>query len=275
MEMTYKEFIDNILETRGRFNCGEEYHECHHIVPKCMGGTNDEENLIDLFAREHFEAHRLLALENPNVRGLQFAWWNMSTVTREDMHRYKIAAEEYEEVRKVYAEKFSGYKNPSARRVIRLCDDKIYNTIKDCYIDNNISNTTMWGMLKIHRDFMYYDEYINMSECERKEVKSIDWNVIQHINRSEAAKKSGNGGSIECSSETRAKISAAHKGKNGINIYCPQLDESFVTIKSASEKYNICRESIRACICGKQKHAGKHPVTREPLSWGKLENKIC
>lgn len=39
MDLTYKQFIDNILQTRGRFNCGEEYHEHHHILPKCVGGT--------------------------------------------------------------------------------------------------------------------------------------------------------------------------------------------------------------------------------------------
>ena len=75
--MTYQEFIDNILQIRGRFNCGNEYHERHHIVPKCMGGTNDEENLIDLFAREHFEEQRLLALENQDNDKLTYAWWNM------------------------------------------------------------------------------------------------------------------------------------------------------------------------------------------------------
>ena len=76
--MTYEEFINNILETRGRFACGEEYHERHHIVPKCMGGTNDEDNLIDLFAREHYEAHRLLVLENPNNHKLAYAWSMMA-----------------------------------------------------------------------------------------------------------------------------------------------------------------------------------------------------
>ena len=76
--MTYKEFISNILETRGRFACGEEYHERHHIMPKCIGGSNDESNLIDLFGREHFEAHRLLAEENPNNKNIQYAWWSMA-----------------------------------------------------------------------------------------------------------------------------------------------------------------------------------------------------
>lgn len=63
--MTYENFINNILNTRGRFACGNIYHERHHILPKSLGGTDEENNLIDLFAREHFIAHKLLALENP------------------------------------------------------------------------------------------------------------------------------------------------------------------------------------------------------------------
>ena len=64
MGITYDEFIQNILDNRGRFNCGDEYCERHHMLPKCMGGTDDKNNLIDLFAKEHFEVHRLLAMDN-------------------------------------------------------------------------------------------------------------------------------------------------------------------------------------------------------------------
>lgn len=64
MGITYDEFIQNILDNRGRFNCGDEYCERYHMLPKCMGGTDDKNNLIDLFVKEHFEAHRLLAMEN-------------------------------------------------------------------------------------------------------------------------------------------------------------------------------------------------------------------
>lgn len=95
----YDEFINNILETRGRHGCGDEYFETHHIIPKCLDGTNDEENLIDLFAREHFEAHRLLALENPNNEKLTYAWWMMATIKNEYQERCRINAEEYEEAR--------------------------------------------------------------------------------------------------------------------------------------------------------------------------------
>lgn len=37
------------------------YKETHHIIPKCLGGTNDTANLVDLTAREHYIAHILLA----------------------------------------------------------------------------------------------------------------------------------------------------------------------------------------------------------------------
>ena len=35
---TYKKFIQNILDTRGRFACGEVYHERHHIIPNTKDG---------------------------------------------------------------------------------------------------------------------------------------------------------------------------------------------------------------------------------------------
>lgn len=114
--ITYEEFIQNILSTRGRFNCGEEYHERHHIIPKCMDGSDDEENLIDLFAREHFEAHKLLALENPDNDGLVYGWTMMAFVKDNNQKRYELTAEEYEEARialsMVASEKNRGENNP-------------------------------------------------------------------------------------------------------------------------------------------------------------------
>lgn len=111
-ELTYDEFINNILETRGRFACEDEYHERHHITPKCMGGANEEDNLIDLFAREHFEAHRLLALENPDIPGLTHAWWCMCQCPGSSKKRDEVTPEEYEEVRKEAIKLLVGDKNP-------------------------------------------------------------------------------------------------------------------------------------------------------------------
>ena len=107
-ENTYKEFIQNILDTRGRFACGDEYYERHHIIPKCMGGTDKEDNLIDLFAREHFVAHRLLALENTNNDKLVYAWWCMAFMKSNTQLRYELTPEEYEEVKIALSESMKG-----------------------------------------------------------------------------------------------------------------------------------------------------------------------
>lgn len=96
--VTYHEFIENILSTRGRNGCGEEYHEEHHIIPKCMDGTNDQDNLIDLFADEHFIAHKLLAFENPNNDSLQRAFSTMAHVRR-DGRKYNVSEEDYAYIR--------------------------------------------------------------------------------------------------------------------------------------------------------------------------------
>lgn len=65
--MTYSNYIQNILNTRGRFGIQEyEIKVRHHIIPKCKGGLDIEENLIDLYPQEHYDAHQLLFEENPS-----------------------------------------------------------------------------------------------------------------------------------------------------------------------------------------------------------------
>jgi hypothetical protein len=119
MNETYDEFIKNILVTRGRFIDTDEYHERHHIVPKCIGGTNDEENLIDLFAREHFIAHKLLAKENPDNDGLVYGWMCMAFMKNNYQERYEITAEEYEALKKMKSELMKGNKNNPFTEEIR------------------------------------------------------------------------------------------------------------------------------------------------------------
>jgi len=61
-------FIDNkytgtyfrlVEQARSRSKL-EGYREQHHIIPRCLGGSDDPSNLVALTAREHFICHRLL-----------------------------------------------------------------------------------------------------------------------------------------------------------------------------------------------------------------------
>lgn len=115
--MTYKEFIQNIINTRGQWNIPkEEYWEGHHIVPKCLGGKGrpkcKDANIIWLYPQEHYEAHRLLALENPKNSSLLWAWYVISHCSNSENHKIKINAEEYAALRlkiaKDASKKFKG-----------------------------------------------------------------------------------------------------------------------------------------------------------------------
>lgn len=47
-----------------------EYYEKHHIIPKCLGGSDDNDNIVLLTGREHFIAHQLLVRIHLNNHSL-------------------------------------------------------------------------------------------------------------------------------------------------------------------------------------------------------------
>lgn len=52
--------IYNDLISRGKNRFLDSYTETHHIIPKCIGGSDDNENLVRLTPEEHYLAHQLL-----------------------------------------------------------------------------------------------------------------------------------------------------------------------------------------------------------------------
>lgn len=74
------------------------YKEKHHIVPKCLGGSDDAENIAILTAREHYFAHQLLVKIHPGVRGLSYAAYLMgkkSLIGKYASRRYQWIKEKF------------------------------------------------------------------------------------------------------------------------------------------------------------------------------------
>lgn len=75
------------------------------------------------------------------------------------------------------------------------------------------------------------------------------------------------------SEETKQKISENHADVSGPNnprsrpIYCPELNEYFWGAKAVEDKYGISKNNICSCLKNRLKSAGKHPVTKEKLTW--------
>ena len=62
--MNYKKHYDKLME-RSTQRTLEGYVEKHHIIPRCLGGTDDITNIAILTPEEHFLAHQLLVKMYP------------------------------------------------------------------------------------------------------------------------------------------------------------------------------------------------------------------
>ena len=77
--MDYKKIYDNLIKDAFHNPKPDDYKELHHIIPKCMGGSNKKNNLVKLTAKQHYLAHWLL-YKIYKTSSLVHAWHSMSRI---------------------------------------------------------------------------------------------------------------------------------------------------------------------------------------------------
>jgi len=82
----------------------ECYTEIHHILPRCLGGSDLDDNLVTLTAREHCLAHLLLAKIH-NHTGL---WAAVNMMTK----NHSMTSRAYAIARAKHANSITGTSNP-------------------------------------------------------------------------------------------------------------------------------------------------------------------
>jgi hypothetical protein len=86
----------NLLMSKAMGRTPTGYVEKHHIIPKCLNGTNNEDNIVKLTSREHFIAHLLLAKTYGGK--LWHAAHMMSNMKRYTSRKYHKVREEHGKV---------------------------------------------------------------------------------------------------------------------------------------------------------------------------------
>lgn len=71
--MDYQKHYDLLIERSKTRKKPKVYTEKHHIVPRCLGGQDNKENLSILTPEEHYIAHQLLVKIYPDHTGLLWA----------------------------------------------------------------------------------------------------------------------------------------------------------------------------------------------------------
>ena len=75
--MNHSKIYSQIIE-RAKDRTLTGYKESHHIVPKCIGGKDDLDNLVDLTPEEHYVCHQLLCRIYPDHKGIWYSALTMS-----------------------------------------------------------------------------------------------------------------------------------------------------------------------------------------------------
>ncbi len=118
--MDYQKHYEQLIAKHGSQDKPEGYSERHHIVPKSMGGSNDDDNLVYLSAKAHFVAHHLLWRWHRNS-SMAYAF-HMMCVGQQKLF-YKPSASAYHEAKSAMAEEVR--KRMSGRVVSKVTRDKL------------------------------------------------------------------------------------------------------------------------------------------------------
>lgn len=121
---------------------------------------------------------------------------------------------------------------------------------------------------RIHRlvAIHFIDNPLNKEQVNHKDgnkrnnyYKNLEWATNQeNVNHA---------WSIGLCENIKSAIILNNKKYKSKEVYCYELDKKYKSITIASEELNIKHSNISACCSGKLKSAGKHPATKEKLTW--------
>lgn len=127
-EKNYFDFINSIRKKK-RPEENVDY-EIHHILPRSLGGTDDENNLILLTYREHYLAHFLLWKIYKN-KEMMYSFWLMNNV--KSKIKFKINSRVYESLKKEFV------KNQE-KKVVCLETAEVFSSLKEASNKNSLKD---------------------------------------------------------------------------------------------------------------------------------------
>lgn len=144
--MNYKKHYETLCG-RAKTRLLEGYTEKHHVIPRCMGGDNSPDNIVELTPEEHYVAHQLLVKMHPDNKGLVWAAHLMTTHSkngeREGNKLYGWLRKKNAKLAKQRKGKKNGsygrswYYNPTTLETVKC----LYNEVPEGYIKGRVCNT--------------------------------------------------------------------------------------------------------------------------------------
>lgn len=230
------------------------YTETHHIIPRCMGGTDDKTNLVLLTPEEHFTAH-LLLFKIYRLPKLALAIRMMCYSS----DRTRLNNKMYGWIKTAVSSSIS----ESMKEFWKDDDNKKYmsnarrNAGKPIYqYDLNGNFIRKYRCITDAAEDMSYSCSTSIKQCvdgKRKTAGGFQWKYYYSDNIGKPSRMSN---------ATKQKMSKSKRGitqKRNVPVFqydtTGKLLRVFPRIKDAAVSVKGCMSNIKKCISGKSKIA--------------------
>lgn len=241
--MNYKKHYDNLILSRKNRILDESLHyEQHHILPVCLGGSNDKSNLVKLTYKEHFIAHKLLFLfsEGKAKMKMGYALHRMCTINNNNQ-TYRIkSASEFEKIKEEVYNFIKGENHPSYGRKWSEEEKKAISK-RQKGNGNSMNGKTPWnkGLSKNTNDKVRMSTNKLLEKYKNNEIDTSNFGKKTEQGRKNISlAQKGKPKTNECklklskalkgrklSKETKQKMSESRKGIPQKKIQCPYCDK--------------------------------------------------
>jgi len=170
--MNYKKHYENLME-KSKSRVLEGYVEKHHIIPRCLGGTDNITNIAILTPEEHFLAHQILVKMYPKSTPLIKAAVIMTTHHTQQRANNKLFG--WLRRRASEQQKHWIVENGHPRGML----GKKHDTSNIDNITSGIKQSAIEKRIEVHAynlDGSFYKSYNSLIECA-KELKTNASNV--------------------------------------------------------------------------------------------------
>lgn len=142
--MDYKKHYNLLLE-KHKVTDNTQYGEVHHIIPKCVGGSDNKDNLIRISARSHFIAHQLLVKIYPDVHGLVLAVKFMCTDQFGNRYNNRLYGWVKEKIKVIVSKQMKEFYSDPENLSARVEKAKIKNKSPETKEKRSKSMTEYWA----------------------------------------------------------------------------------------------------------------------------------
>ena len=229
--MNYKKLYNKIIENR-QLNSYTGYTENHDIIQKSLGGSNDDENLVRLTAREHFICHLLLTKiytkGSNEYYKMCHAFLRMLTGSRTNQ-RY-TTSRKFEQIRISVAEHVSKYMKESQKGI----GNSQYGTVLCIPADSEKFN------IKLSKRF-------NKNDIPAGWLSSTEWRKIQKIKYLQ---------SDTCTLKLlqKKKLVALSQTKGNVILkFNDNTEKNFISVHAVERFYNLGHGSVGSYKSGRTK----------------------